>query len=215
MGTSKWEIAEMIKKKPKSKKSKNPEIANFFFEVNTLRKVARIHRQTLLADDLSDNIASHSFLVAHIGYYLALKEKADAGKVAIMCLFHDLAEARSNDHNWVHKKYVKVFEDEIRKDQKESAPHGALFGPIVEEYEARKTPEARIAKDADLIAQIVLLKEYSHIGNQEAGEWIGPKSVYKFTRERYFSEAAYELALALRDSKPSDWWSNLWTSKNR
>ena len=205
----------MIKKKPKSKKSKHPEIANFFFEVNTLRKLARIHRQTLNTDDLSDNIASHSFLVAHIGYYLALTEKVDAGKVAIMCLFHDLAEARSNDHNWVHKKYVKVFEDEIRIYQKDGAPHGTLFGPIVAEYDERKTPEARIAKDADLLAQIVLLKEYSYTGNQEAGEWIGPKSVYKFTRERYFSESAYELALALRDSKPSDWWSDLWTSKNR
>lgn len=26
-----------------------------------------------------------------------------------MCLAHDIAEVRSNDQNWVHKKYVKVF----------------------------------------------------------------------------------------------------------
>jgi len=45
--------------------------ARFFLEVGSLRKLARSHRQTLLTDDLSDNIASHSYRVVVIAYMLA------------------------------------------------------------------------------------------------------------------------------------------------
>lgn len=75
-------------------KNKTKQLIGFFFEVGTLRKVARAHRQTLLTDDLSDNIASHSFRVGIIGWQLAKIERADCYKVVMMCLLHDL-EAES------------------------------------------------------------------------------------------------------------------------
>lgn len=34
-----------------------------------------------------------------------------------MRIFYDVGGSRSGDQNWVHKKYVKVFEDEILYDQ--------------------------------------------------------------------------------------------------
>lgn len=97
-------------------------LVSFFFEVGTLRKILRSHRQTLLTDDLSDNIASHSFRVSMIGWFLAAAEKADPHRVVMMCLLHDLEETRAGDQNWVHKKYVKVFEEEIREGQLELLP---------------------------------------------------------------------------------------------
>src|SRR3989304_1489360 len=75
-----------------TKKEPFPSLASFFFELGTLRKILRSHRQTLLTDDLSDNIASHSFRVTLIGWFLAKLEQADPYKVLLMCLFHDFSE---------------------------------------------------------------------------------------------------------------------------
>lgn len=55
----------------------NKKLISFFFEIGTLRKILRSYRQTLLTDDLSDNIASHSYRVSMIGWFLAMAEKPD------------------------------------------------------------------------------------------------------------------------------------------
>ena len=49
-------------------------IVNFLFEIGTLRKIPRAHQQVLLTQDLSDNIASHSYRVAMIAWFLAKME---------------------------------------------------------------------------------------------------------------------------------------------
>ena len=43
---------------------------------------------------------------------------------------------------------------------------------VTKEYKERKTKEAKVAKDADLVDQILLLKEYAWRGNSEAEEWL-------------------------------------------
>ena len=95
----------------------NERIVNFLYEIGTMRKLMRMHRQVLLTDDMSDSIASHSYRVAMISWFLAKQEGVDLYKTVMMSLLHDMGEVRSNDHNWVHKKYVKIFEEEIDKDQ--------------------------------------------------------------------------------------------------
>jgi len=186
-------------------------LVNFFFETGSLRKVVRAHRQTLLSDDLSDNIASHSFRVTIIGYFLAQLEKADANKVLTMCLFHDLAETRSGDQNWVNKKYVKVFENEIQKDQISNLPNKNELNQIITEYQERKTLESKLAKDADLLDQILLLREYAWQGNKEAEDWLKGQE----QRKRMYTSTAKKLATEAFKQKPSDWWANLWTAKRR
>lgn len=47
--------------------NKDLRLADFLFELGTMRKVLRMHRQTLLTDDMSDNIATHSLRVTMIG----------------------------------------------------------------------------------------------------------------------------------------------------
>ena len=96
--------------------------AQFLFEVGTMRKIARMHRQGLLTDDMSDNIATHSFRVTVIGFFLAKMEGVDPAKVMLMCLLHDMGESRSNDHNWIHKRYVTVAKLQILADQLGTLP---------------------------------------------------------------------------------------------
>jgi putative hydrolase of HD superfamily len=134
-------------------KENNKKIVNFLFEIGTMKKISRAHQQILLSQDLSDNIATHSFRVVLISWFLAKMEKADSYKTVMMALLHDIKEIRSGDHNYLHKKYVKIFEDEISKDQLGNLPFNELYD-INLEFEERKTKEAIIAKDADLLDQI-------------------------------------------------------------
>lgn len=190
--------------------NKTSEIIKFLYEIGTLRKIARSHRQNLYTDDLSDNIASHSYRVTMIGYVLSILEKVDTNKVIKMCLLHDTDETRSNDQNWVHKKYVKVFEDEIQLDQFKFAGKYRDFENIKDEYSKRKSKESLVAKDADMLDQILLLKEYAWAGNHEAERWLTSR------QEDFLStKSAKKLYKEIKKQKPSDWWSNNWTNKRR
>lgn len=196
---------------------KHKRIANFLFEIGTMRKLPRMHQQTLLAQDLSDNIATHSYRVSLIAWFLAKLEQADPYKTVMMALLHDTKEVRSGDHNYVHKKYVKIFEDEISKDQLGDLPFDDLF-TIDQEFEVRTSKEAVIAKDADLIDQILLLKEYVHQGNKEAEIWLSGKGNNEKSNVQYRNlktESAQILGQKIMESRVSEWWENIWTAKNR
>ncbi len=189
--------------------------ADFLFELGTMRKLLRMHRQTLLTDDLSDNIAAHSFRVTMIGWILAQKEGADPYKVVMMCLLHDTGEARSNDHNWVNKRYTKIFDEEVIEEQLGTLPFPELK-EIALEYKERKTKEAIVAKDADLIDQILLLKEYEWQGNKEAAIWLRGSDNRGYAQLKNLKlESSLELARAIYDRNPSDWWKGLWTNNDR
>jgi len=195
----------------------NKKIANFLFEIGTMKKLPRIHQQVLLSQDLSDNIATHSYRVAVISWFLAKMEKADIYKTVMMALLHDVKEARSGDHNYIHKKYVKIFEDEILKDQLGDLPFNDLFD-FAKEFDIRKSKEALIAKDADLIDQILLLKEYAHQGNHEAELWLLGKKGNKEGNVQYQSlktNSAKILGKQILNGDTSGWWKDIWTNKNR
>lgn len=146
-----------------------------------------------------------------IGLLLAKLEKVDANKVVLMCLLHDIGETRSGDQNWVHKKYVSVDDHEIFRDQFSGIVGEPEFINIHAEYEERKTEEAKIAKDADLLDQILLLREYEWQGNNEAGKWL----INKKDGHSLWSKSAKKLCKQIIASRPSEWWDNLWTDKRR
>jgi len=201
----------------KSNQNKKQErIANFLYEIGTMRKLMRIHRQTLLTDDMSDSIASHSYRVAIISWFLAKEEKADPYKTVMMSLLHDMGEVRTNDHNWIHKRYVKIFGDEIIYEQLGTLPFQDLKD-MSYEYEKRKTKEAILVKEADLIDQILLLKEYDWTGNKEASVWLHGKGRNKGNAQlkKLKTKIGKGLGKAIYNVNPSDWWNDLWTSKNR
>lgn len=187
-------------------------LLKFFFEIGTLRKIARAHRQNLLTDDLSDNIASHSYRVAIIAYFLALKEKANVEKVVTMALFHDIGETRSGDQTWTHKRYVHVYEDEILEDQLKGLTSQDKLYKLMLEYQERKTKEAKIAKDADILDQLLLLREYIAQGNQIAPRWLYSKGALK----RLYSKTAKDIANKLYEIENPEFWAfSIATDKRR
>jgi len=195
----------------------NKKIINFLFEVGTMRKLPRIHQQVLLSQDLSDNIATHSYRVSLIAWFLSKLENVDPYKTMMMGFLHDMKEVRSGDHNYIHKKYVKIFEDEISKDQLGDLPFNDLY-ELDKEFEERKSEEAIIAKDADLLDQMLLLKEYAHQGNKEADIWLSGKGNYNKTNIQYQglkTESAKKLGKEILEGRVSEWWENIWTPKNR
>lgn len=193
----------------------------FFYEVGNMRRVLREHQQMLLALDPTDNIASHSFRAAFIGYFLAKELGADADKVLKMCLVHDLGEIRTGDHNWVHRKYAIVHEEEARQDQLKDLSHAGEFSELSDEYEKRETLESQLAKDADLLDEIFLLREYAHQGNKEASRWLkaeadgnGPKKESE-QEKKMFTDLARQIAREAKNQEPSFWWENAWTPERR
>lgn len=196
--------------------SKEQKIVRFLFEMGTMRKLPRMHRQTLLTDDMSDNIATHSYRVTLIGWFLAKMENVDPYKVVMMCLMHDMGEVRTGDHNWIHKRYVKIFEEEIKEEQLGGLPYPEMK-EIADEYDMRESPEAVVAKDADMLDQIFLLREYVWQGNKEAEIWLKgkPGEEENDKAKRLKTESAKKIANAALIEDPSGWWDNLWTSKNR
>lgn len=128
--------------------------ADFLFEIGTLRNMRRMQSQIL--PEATDTIASHSFEVAVIGMILAQEEKADENKVIKMCLFHDTAEARIGDANFIHKFYVQAAEGKALHDQLLNTPIAEEILAIIEEYEKGESKEAIVAKDADLLDQILV-----------------------------------------------------------
>ena len=70
-------------------------------------------------------MAEHSLRVAVIGYVLAnMSGKFAPEKIVLMCLFHDLVEARTGDLNYVNKRYVKADEDAAVSDMTAQLPFG-------------------------------------------------------------------------------------------
>ncbi len=196
------------------KKEQIKKLTSLFFEAGSLRKIPRSHQQTLLTQDLSDNIASHSYRVAVIGYFLSQNiEEVDSGKVVKMCLFHDLEETRTGDQNWVHKSYIKSFEDEVRKDQVKDIKNNDNFKEISKEYDERKSLESKVAKDADILDQLLLLREYEWQGNQEAKKWLDKKEEGGY--KNFSTSLAKEIAKEIKKQKPSSWWKDAWSAHRR
>ncbi len=172
-------------------------IINFFFEIATLRRLTRSHRQVIA--EVSDNISDHSFRVAIIGMILAELEKCDNSKVMKMCLFHDVAEARIGDANFINQQYSDLHEEEARDDQIDGLPIASEVDKFLKEYEQRKSKEAIVAKDADLLDQMILQQEYFYKDNKNGRIW------QNHTERSLKTESAKILAKKIRESNPFEW----------
>ena len=168
------------------------------FEVGSLRRLQRSHLQNLSKTE--DSVLDHSFRVGLIGYLLAILAGADANKVLKMCLWHDLAEARTGDQNWIHKRYVKAQPEKANRDQFKGTPIEKEARALFKEYQARKTKESVIAKDADILEEVLQLKEYADQGNKEAERWI------PYNTKHLKTSIAKALAKQALNSDIHDWW---------
>jgi len=176
---------------------KNNKIINFFFEIASLRRLTRSHRQVIRG--VSDNISDHSFRTAIIGMTLASLEDCNKDKVLKMCLFHDLAEARTGDANLINKLYLNIQEKEAGKDQMEGLPIGKDILELTKEYEKQESLEAVLAKDANLLDQMILQQEYLYSDTKNREIW------QKHTEDLLKTDTAKKLAKEIKESNPFEW----------
>jgi len=146
-------------------------------------------------------VAEHTFRVAVIAYLLAKHEpKADMQKVLLMSLFHDFHETRTGDHNYVNRRYVTVNEDKAVRDLAQKLPFGQEIVSLIDEFNSRETPEARLSQDADQLDFILELKRQLDLGNKSAAEWL------RYAVKRLITDSAKKLADEIIKTGSSDWW---------
>lgn len=174
-------------------------LTNFLFEVGMLKKTPRTGYQFLGTG--RETVAEHSYRTAIIGYLLTLRvTEADSLKTVLMCLYHDLHEARTGDHNYVAKRYVTVDEEKAIQDLAEDLPFGDEIIAITEDFNQGKSIEAQVASDADQLDLILELKEQQDLGNKYASEWLS------FAVKRLQTEAAKAMAKDILSTDSTDWW---------
>jgi len=174
-------------------------IAHFLFELGMLKRTPRTGFQFLGSG--AETVAEHIFRASLIGYTLArLDGQVDPGRVLLLCLFHDVPEARTGDLNYVNKKYVRANEGQAVEDLARTLPFGDDYRALHAEFTARRTREALLAHDADQLEMILALKEHKDLGNRYADEW------YPFSLQRLQTEVARSLAETIWTTDSSRWW---------
>ena len=175
------------------------DIVNFLFEAGMLKKTPRTGLQFLGSG--GESVAEHILRTLFVAYTLCkMRPEVDECKVLKMCLFHDLPEARTGDMNYVNKKYVDVNEPKAVQELTEPLFFGEEIKSCIDEFNAQRTPEAVITRDADQLALILLLKEYGDLGNKYSSEWMD------YASKRLESENAKNMAACIMRTDSSDWW---------
>jgi putative hydrolase of HD superfamily len=186
-------------------------LADFLFEVGMLRRTPRSGYQFLGTG--SENVATHSFGTAVIGYALARMAGADPAKTVLLCLFHDIHEARTGDFNYVNKLYNS---QDSRRALQDGLAGTGLSQPVLElhdELEGAQSLEAQLAQDADQLDLMVNLKEIKDLGNSYAVKWL------ECSVSRLRTPQGRELAQAIMTTDHTDWWflgpeAGWWRGKN-
>lgn len=174
-------------------------IADFLFEVGMLKRTPRSGFQFLGTG--KETVAEHSLRTAVIGYALArMSGTLATERVVLMCLFHDLVEARTGDLNYVNKRYVKADEEAAVRDMTANLPFGDEIRVLRDEFDACSTPEAQSAHDADQLEMILELKELGDLGNRYAADWITTAI------KRLRTDDGKKLARSILNTDFSAWW---------
>lgn len=179
-------------------------VANFLFELAGAKTTPRTgwHR---IGINLSESLADHSALSGQIAYILAAMEGANPDHAVALAIFHDTAELRLGDANWV----ARIYND--HKNQKERAQSDQINGmsvapkmkAIFEELKDCKTKEAQIAWDADSLDMAIQAKYYAENGNKKALLWI------ESIGNAFKTDSAKQIFAAIKNAGIEDWWMDL------
>jgi putative hydrolase of HD superfamily len=173
----------------------------FLHEAGHLKNLPR-SGWLLLGIPQPESVAEHSFRVGIVGMVLAALEGADIGRVAAMALLHDSQETRIGDQASVNRAFVKTATAEaVTVAQTTPIPDdvGEPFRELVAEFEAAKTPEARVARDADKLETLLQALEYQARGH-DTGPW------QETSIEALRTESARQLARAIK-AGDTRWWA--------
>jgi len=176
----------------------------FMFELGTLRFIKRAWVQ-VLTPNFAD-LAEHHFRVAWTAMLLAKMEKnKNLEKILIMALIHDITESRTGDVHYISRQYTKRDEKLAIEDMLKDTSLTNLK-ELWEEYEAKKTHEAQIVKDADSLDVDLELIEQASTGNVLRKEFRRHRSEAVF--KTLFTKSAQKLWKEIQKSNPHDWHLN-------
>lgn len=183
----------------------NKRILFLIQQAGSLLQTPRSHLRSL--GNTYDTVASHSYHTSVIAYCVARMEGLshnEALRSLAMATFHDLAEARTGDLDFISKNYNKDDEDKAIKDQFSNIAFGSDLEKLLKEYRDRKTLVSRCAKDADSLAQIYHEWTLTWRGNKLAKQWFEGDFVERVPG--MYTESAKKLAYSMKDSNPNEWW---------
>jgi putative hydrolase of HD superfamily len=151
-----------------------------------LQRLKRLDRTGWVLRGLApgaESVAAHSYGVAFAAMLLADEVRAcgvevDTDRVLRIALLHDVAEARTGDMPRTMALYYgaearraaerAAFDDMIRSlGERRSVDYGALH----EDYEARRSLEARLVKAADVIDLLAQALVFERAGARELDEF--------------------------------------------
>ncbi len=172
------------------------------FETGSLRFVDRMWKQ-MFGNNLQ-NDAEHVFRIIWVALILTKMEskKIDQNKILKMALVHDLVETRTGDTHYLSRRYTKRNDMLAIKDIFKSTSLEKEFVEIFEEYEERKTLEAKIVKDADSLDIDIETREVQFRGGKIPRLW---KKFRQTARADFYTKSAKKLAAAILKADPNDW----------
>ena len=174
-------------------------IVNLLFKARILKDIPRSGYHFLGAG--KESVAEHSFSVSFIAFVMSQMEPdLDALKLIAMCLVHDLPEAKTGDLNYVQKKYVTADENKAVEDITRNLPFGSSLADLINEFNAGRSLEAKLAHDADQLALILDLKALSDIGYDPPKKWL------PFALKRLKTKTGQTLAQTIMKTEWDAWW---------
>jgi putative hydrolase of HD superfamily len=176
------------------------QFAKYLHEVGMLNDTPRSGFAFLGAGEQS--VAEHIFRMTHVAFLLARmsETKIDELRLLRLVMFHDLPEARTADHNYVNRRYVTEDLDTLLADGAREWAYGDEIVEYIREFEKGETPEARLAKDADQLELLLMLKKLGDLGNPHVGDWITPLLA------RLKTEPGKQLAQEILTTRWDEWW---------
>ncbi|MFE7530164.1 HD family hydrolase [Kitasatospora sp. NPDC057542] len=176
-------------------------VARFLFEAGTLKQTRRTGWWMAGVRD-PESVAEHSWRTSLLASIIAKLEGADPAQAAFLATWHDIAETRTGDVNYVGKKYATSADPEaVTADQVAGMPEvlASAVQELIAEYEAKESPEAICARDADKLECLIQGIEYRAQGYANAQRWIDN------SRGRLTTKTANELADAVLAADSLDW----------
>jgi putative hydrolases of HD superfamily len=183
-------------------KNFTPDI-NFLYEMGNIRLIDRMWRRFHSTDFA--NVAEHHFRVFWIAMVIAANEKddVDTGKIAKMCIMHDISESRTGEVDYISRQYVERKEEMAINDILDDTSVRDEYVALWHEYETRESLESKIVKDADNLDVDFELMEQTNNGNQLRQKWL--KDRQKVADTKLFTATAKQIQKQLLSSDPHDW----------
>ncbi|WP_330358783.1 HD domain-containing protein [Streptomyces chartreusis] len=177
------------------------DVAHFLWEAGTLKTARRTGWWMAGVRD-PESVAEHAWRTSVIASVIATLEGADAARAAHLAVWHDSQETRTGDVNHLGKKYATPGDPvAVTADQTAGMPEVLrdAVRAVVAEYEARETPEAICARDADKLECMLQGLEYKGQGYEAAQRWVDN------SRARIVTKSGQLLADQLLAQAPLDW----------